>query len=136
MKTDERRRLLERLQQRVLGGGHERVRFIDDHDPPAAFERPVGRAIDDVAHLIDLDGAAVARLDDQHVGMNAASDARAGRARRRTHRSEPLRRRSAGDVRRRRSTVGQFSAWAVATASRRLPTPEGPARIRLGGSDP
>ena len=38
------------------------------------------RPVDDVADLIDFDGAAVARLDDQHVGMDAAGDARARRA--------------------------------------------------------
>ena len=50
--------------------------MIDDAAAP--FERPVRRAVDDVAHLIDLDRAAVAGLDDQDVGMHAARDARAG----------------------------------------------------------
>ena len=44
------------------------------------FERPVGRPVDDVAHLVDLDRAAVARLDDQDVGVDAAGDARTRRA--------------------------------------------------------
>ena len=45
--------------------------------------RYAARSID-VAHLLDLDRAAVARLDDEDVGMDAARDARAGGARRRT----------------------------------------------------
>ena len=59
---------------------NQRVRFIDDHDPPAAFERAVRRPIDDVSHVFDLDGAAVARLDDENVRMDATGDADAGRA--------------------------------------------------------
>src|SRR5580765_6681089 len=31
--------------------------------------------------------------------------------------------------------LGQFSAWAVAAATKRLPTPSGPAKIKLGGSE-
>ena len=50
-----RRRLFERLEQRVLRRGDERVGLVDDHDAAASFERPVRGAIDDVAHLIDLD---------------------------------------------------------------------------------
>src|SRR5262249_18822819 len=54
--------------------------LVDDDDTPAPFERPIPRAIDDVADLVDLDGAAVAWLDDEHVGVDAARDALAGGA--------------------------------------------------------
>ena len=53
--------------------------MIDDAAPP--FERPIAGAVDDVAHLVDLDRPGVARLDDEHVGVDAAGDARAGGAR-------------------------------------------------------
>ena len=46
MKIDAGRRLLERLQQRVLRRRHERVGLVDDHHAAAAFERPVAGAID------------------------------------------------------------------------------------------
>ena len=35
-----------------------------------------------------------------------------------------------------RTGAGQFTSCASATAAARLPTPSGPANIRLGGSDP
>src|SRR5205814_2347091 len=69
-----RRRLLERLQQRVLRLHDERVCFVDDDDAAPSLERPVVGALDDVADLIDLDRAAVARLDDNDVRMHAARD--------------------------------------------------------------
>src|SRR5204862_3667970 len=53
----------------------------DDHDAPAPFERPIRRAIDDLADLIDPDRPAIARLDDRDVGMNATRDALTGGAR-------------------------------------------------------
>ena len=65
------------LSSAFCAGGDERVGLVDDDDAAPSFERPVLRAIDDVAHLIDLDRAAVARLDEQDVGMDAARDARA-----------------------------------------------------------
>ncbi len=40
-RTSMPRRLLERLEQRVLRFGHHRVRFVDDDDSAAALERPV-----------------------------------------------------------------------------------------------
>src|SRR5262249_11183440 len=43
-----------------------------------ALERPVGRALDGLAHLIHLDRAGVARFDNQHVGMHTARDAPTG----------------------------------------------------------
>ena len=43
-------------------------------DPAAAFERPVGRPLDRLAHLIDLDRSGVAGLDQQHVRVDAARD--------------------------------------------------------------
>ena len=46
----------------------------------ASFERTIAGAIDRLAHLIDLDGARVARLDDEDVGVDAARDAAAGGA--------------------------------------------------------
>ena len=51
-----------------------RVRFVDDDDPPASFERAVVRAVDDVAKLLDLDRPGLARFNHDDVGMNAARD--------------------------------------------------------------
>ena len=50
----ERRRLLERLQERVLALLGHRVRPLDDEHSVLALERPVGRRLDDpLADLID-----------------------------------------------------------------------------------
>ena len=69
----------------------------------------------------------VAGLEDEDVGVDAARDARARRCTIRTRRVA---------VGERWMDSSQFSACASAMAVRRLPTPEGPAKIRLGGSVP
>ncbi len=75
--TDAGRRLLEHLQQRVLGRAFECVRLVDDRHAAAAFEWAVAGAVDGIAHRIDLDVALVVRLENQDVGVDTASDARA-----------------------------------------------------------
>ena len=122
-----RRRLLQRFQQRVLRFGIHRIGVVDDDDAPAAFERPIGGPLDRVAHLIDLDRAGVARLDEQHVGVHAARNALAG-----AHTPHA----PAASCRRSVAAFRQFINCARATAASRLPTPSGPAKIRLGGSVP
>ena len=123
-----RGRLFQRLQQRVLRRGLHRIGLVHDHDAPAAFERPVGAALDRRARLIDFDRAGVARLDHQHVGMHAARDAPAGRA-------------VSARVGRELAVAGrpgsaQLNSCASAIAASRFPTPSGPAKMRLGGREP
>ena len=81
-----RRRLFERLQQRILRCGDERVRLVDDHDAAASFERPVRRAVDDVAHRLDLDRTGVARLDEDARRDGHRARCACRRRTRRTHR--------------------------------------------------
>src|SRR6185436_1080573 len=50
--------------------------LIDDDDAPPPLERAIHRPIDDIAHLIDLDRAAVARFDDDNVRVDATGNAR------------------------------------------------------------
>ncbi len=66
----ERRRLLERLQQRVLALVAHRLRRLDHEDPPAALEGPVGGGADHpLAHLLDqVLGAARGEPDEVGVG--------------------------------------------------------------------
>ena len=122
-----RRRLLERLQQRILRLGVQRVRVVHDHDAAPALERPICRALDRFAHLIDLDDARIAWLENQDVGVHASRDPLA-RARARPPLSVSPVRLATGPV--------QFINWASATAAIRFPTPSGPAKIRLGGKVP
>ncbi len=75
------RRLLERLQQRVLRVRNDPLRIVDDDDAAPSFEWTVGGALDRVADLLDLDGAGLTWLDEQHVGVNATRDPPAGGAR-------------------------------------------------------
>ena len=56
------------------------MRVVDDDDPTPAFERPILRAVDDVAKLIDADRTAVAGLDGEHVRMDPSCDPSARRA--------------------------------------------------------
>jgi hypothetical protein len=35
--------------------GHHRIRIVDNDDAPLAFERPVSRTVDGIAHLFDPD---------------------------------------------------------------------------------
>ena len=80
MNDRHRRRLLQRLQQRVLRSGSQRVGAVDDDDAALALERAVRGAVDDIADLLDLDrpaGSVVARLENENVRMDAAGDARA-----------------------------------------------------------
>ena len=111
-----RRRLLERLQQRVLRFDQQRVGLVDDHDPAPAFERTVGGALDRVADLIDLDRAGLARLD-----QRARRRGRRGRCacRRRTspHASRPSPSTATG-VRQLRSCASGDRGQALADAVR------------------
>ena len=50
---DVRRRLLERLQQRVRGVGGQRVRLVEDVDLVAALDGLHGDALADLAHVVD-----------------------------------------------------------------------------------
>ena len=69
-----RRRLFERLEERVLRLRHERVRIIHDNDPSSSFERAISRSIDRIANLIDLDGSVVAGREVHDIRMHAARD--------------------------------------------------------------
>ncbi len=53
---------------------HHRIRLVDHHHATTSLERPVAGAIDDVAHLLDLDRAGLARLDQDDVRVHAARD--------------------------------------------------------------
>ena len=84
--VDELGRLLERLQQRVLALVAHRLRRLDDEDPAAALERPVGGGADHpLAHLLDQVLGAARREPDQ-VGVRARGRAGRGDARHRGHR--------------------------------------------------
>ena len=133
-----RGRLFERLEQRVLGGRDQRVGLIEDDHTTPAFERAIGGTIDHLADLLRLDGFVIARFDDEHVPVHAARDAGARRARPAGVELDQveLAGLSSRDLRAVFGTTGavQLTAWAVASAVRRLPTPAGPAKMRLGGS--
>ncbi len=75
------RRLLERLQERVLRLIGELVGGIDDVHAPAPFEGAVVHRLEHArAQRLDLDRGLVAAVEDGHVGVLAAGDALAGRA--------------------------------------------------------
>ena len=75
--VDEGRRLLERLQQRVLALVAHRLGRLDDEDPVLAFEGPVGGGADHpLAHLVDhVLGAA--RGEPDEVGVRRGIEHRA-----------------------------------------------------------
>ena len=75
-----RRRLLQALQQRVLGPQAEQIGVVDDDHPPAPLERTIAHLLDRHPHLVDGDRPAVAGPQGQHVGVGAARDAPAGGA--------------------------------------------------------
>ena len=79
-----RRRLLERLQERLERGRRDRVDLVDDEDLPAVARRRVGHDLDEVARLVDL--AVRGAVDLERVERAALEDLdarRAGAARRR-----------------------------------------------------
>ena len=95
--VDELGRLLERLQQRVLALVAHRLGRLDDEDPLAAFEGPVGGGADHpLAHLLDhVLGAASAparRGRDGARGRAGPGGARPRGRRRRRRGSRPRRR--------------------------------------------
>ena len=123
-----RRRLLERLQEGVLGGDAHRVRRIDDDDAGAALVRREGDGALQLAYLVDADfgedAAVVGGVEGEgvDVGVDAGGDAGAGAA-------------FAAGLRDGR--VSQFRAWASWSASVALPTRSGPTkRYERGGRSP
>ncbi len=77
-----RRRLLERLEQRVLRVDAEFIRVVDDDHPRAALEGPVADLANQLPRLGDDDLAlVVGSLDEEHVRVEPPADAAAGCAR-------------------------------------------------------
>ena len=62
-----RRRLFQRLEQRVEGVLRQHVHFIDDIDLVAGLDRGIAHALDDLAHVIDTGIGGGIHLD--HVDM-------------------------------------------------------------------
>src|SRR5207249_11372268 len=60
-----------------LSRNDKRVGLVDDDDPAAPFERAICSAIDEIAHLLNLDRTAFAGLDNENVGMDVSRDPRA-----------------------------------------------------------
>ena len=67
-----RRRLLQRLQQRVEGLLRQHVHFVDDVDLVARRDRPVAHALDQLAHVVDAGARGGVHLD--HVDMAVLGD--------------------------------------------------------------
>ena len=76
---DVRRRLLERLQQRVRGVGRERVRLVQDVDLVATLGRLLRDAFANLADVVDA--AVRGRVHLDHVERRRIVDAQADRAR-------------------------------------------------------
>ncbi len=66
------RRLFERLEERVERALREHVHFVDDEHLGARRKRPVARALDDLADVVDAGVGGGVHLD--HVGMAAFHD--------------------------------------------------------------
>ena len=81
MNTGARRRLLQALQQRVRRVLGQPIGIVDDDDPAAAFERPVGGRGDRRPDDFDLRRADLGRFDGQNVRMRSPGDPPARRAR-------------------------------------------------------
>ncbi len=73
-----RRRLLQRLQQRIEGVRREHVDLVDDVDLEAALDRAMGDRLHQVAHLLDLRVRGTVDLED--VERDAVGDLLTGRA--------------------------------------------------------
>ena len=67
-----RRRLLQRLQQRVEGRGRKHVHFVDDVDLVAGLGRGIAHAVQQLAHLVDL--AARGRVQLEDIEVSALED--------------------------------------------------------------
>ena len=107
-----RRRLLERLQERVEGARREHVDLVDDADLEAVARGVVARALAQLAHLLDaVVGGAVDLL---HVERGPGRDLHAGRRTRRRARPWAP------------SPSAQLSALARMRAVVVLPTPRAP----------
>ena len=85
---DVRRRLLERLQERVGGVRGERVRLVQDVDLVAPLGRLLGHALDDLADVVDPAVRRGVHLD--HVERRRIVDAQADRARAVGRRRRPV----------------------------------------------
>ena len=85
---DVRRRLLERLQQRVRGVRGERVRLVQDVDLVAPLGRLLRDALDDLADVVDPAVRRGVHLD--HVERGRIVDAQADRARAVGRRRRPV----------------------------------------------
>ena len=64
---DVRRRLFQGLQQGVERGRRQHVHFVDDIDLVARLDRRIARAVQQLAHLIDLGAAGGVELQHIHV---------------------------------------------------------------------
>ena len=118
-----RRRLLERLEERVLRAFGEGVGIADDDHAPPALEGPVAavrRGPRAPASTLIVAGVVGRQRDD--VDVHVAGDALARPAR------------AAGIAVDRR--LGSSAACARACATRHFPTPAGPAKSSAGGSEP
>ena len=70
-----RRRLFQRLQQRIEGVLRQHVHFVDDVDLVARLDRRIAHALDDLAHVVDAGIGGGVHLD--HVDMARFENGRA-----------------------------------------------------------
>jgi hypothetical protein len=119
-----RRRLFERLEQRVLRLLDQGVGLVDDHHAPPGLERPEVGLIDDARTVSIL-------IEPESPGASRTTSGCTPRAMRRHDGHCPQPSRSSRSV-----VFGsvQLIAWASSSATRFLPTPAGPANSSAGGS--